>query len=35
MSYKMDSLDLEIVKILQLNSRKSHVEIASEIGLSE
>jgi DNA-binding Lrp family transcriptional regulator len=35
MSDKMDSLDLEIVKILQLNSRKSHVEIASEIGLSE
>jgi Lrp/AsnC family transcriptional regulator, regulator for asnA, asnC and gidA len=35
MSNKIDSLDDQIIRILQSNSRKSFVEIADEIRLSE
>jgi DNA-binding Lrp family transcriptional regulator len=35
MSNKIDSLDDRIIRILQSNSRKSFVEIADEIRLSE
>ena len=35
MSSDLDSVDEKIIQILQKDSRKSFVEIASEIGLSE
>nr|MDP8942301.1 AsnC family transcriptional regulator [Thermoproteota archaeon] len=35
MSNNIDSLDDKIIRILQSDSRKSFVEIADEIGLSE
>ena len=35
MSFKVDEIDEKIIRILQADSRKAFVEIASEIGLSE
>ncbi|HZB98682.1 MAG TPA: AsnC family transcriptional regulator, partial [Nitrososphaeraceae archaeon] len=35
MSNNIDSVDDKIIRILQSDSRKSFVEIADEIGLSE